>query len=205
MNLDLEKSLKKDLIAGIDEAGRGPWAGPVVAAACILIPDKISPDLLACLNDSKKLSAKKRDAAASLLHNLNGDAVHFGIGEASEEEIDSLNILQATFLAMGRAVKNLSVTPEYLLVDGNLDPKLGIPTTTVIKGDSISASIAAASILAKTHRDRVMENLAQKYPQYGWEKNAGYGTKDHQNALADFGITTHHRKSFKPIKALIAA
>ena len=190
-NLDLETALD-GRIAGIDEAGRGPWAGPVVAAAVVLDQTNIP----AGLNDSKKLSDKKREA----LYDLIIASTNYGIGQASVDEIDELNILNATYLAMARAVDNLEQKPDHCLVDGNRDPKLGISTQTIIKGDQKSLSIAAASILAKVFRDRIMKKLAEKYPHYGWEKNAGYGVPVHKEALRLVGISPHHRKSFKPIR-----
>ena len=182
-------------VAGIDEAGRGPWAGPVVAAAVILDPDKIPSGL----NDSKKLTAKRREA----LFNEVMACADVGIAEASVEEIDTLNILQATFLAMHRAVENLTETPAHLLIDGNQKPKIDIPTTTIVKGDSLSLSIAAASIIAKVFRDRIMADLAKSFPDYGWETNAGYGTAAHREGLDMVGVSPHHRKSYAPIARLM--
>lgn len=186
-------------VAGIDEAGRGPWAGPVVAAACILDTETIDKEILSQLNDSKKLTKAKRDHLFEFLTYPNQAGVSYGIGEASPHEIDQLNILQATFLAMGRAVEALPVTPQALLIDGNQDPKLGILSQLVVKGDSRSLSIAAASIIAKVYRDEVMERLAEENPGYGWESNAGYGTQAHQRGLAQYGVTVHHRQTYKPV------
>ncbi len=186
-------------IAGVDEVGRGPWAGPVVACACILPPD-FPQDILLKLGDSKKITAKKRQALEPLIaaHSL------YAYGEASVEEIDALNILQATFLAMRRAINALSQKPNFVLVDGNHNIKaLNIPQKSIIKGDSLCASIAAASIMAKVHRDRLMTHLAEQFPHYAWQSNAGYGTKAHQEGLAQFGISPHHRKSFKPIQKFL--
>ena len=187
-------------VAGIDEAGRGPWAGPVVAAAVILNPSNIPMGL----NDSKKLSAIKRQ----ILYAEIMDVAEVGVGTSSVEEIDQHNILQATFMAMQRAVDVLKSTPNTLLVDGNLNPKIKIqnehPETHCIKkGDQKCLSIAAASIIAKVFRDKIMTDLSQKYPEYGWEKNAGYGVPHHQNALRLVGISPFHRKSFKPIRKII--
>jgi ribonuclease HII len=182
-------------VAGIDEAGRGPWAGPVVAAAVILDPANFP----AGLNDSKKLSARKRESLFEELQNC----AQIGVGMASVEEIDSLNILQATFLAMQRAVDDLPVKPAYLLIDGNQKPPINLPLKTVTKGDGRSFSIAAASIIAKNHRDSLMRELAQTYPDYGWEKNAGYGTAQHRDALNLVGVTPHHRRSFAPIRKIL--
>lgn len=183
------------LIAGVDEVGRGPFAGPVVAAAVILNPAKIPVGI----QDSKKLSKSKREILFEKL-TKNADV---GIGEASVTEIDNLNILQATFLAMKRAVEALNQTPDGLLIDGNRDPKIGIPSQLVIKGDSISLSIAAASIVAKVTRDRKMCALSEQYPHYGWEKNAGYGTAEHRKGLSLFGVTPQHRRSFAPIRKIL--
>ncbi len=183
------------LVAGIDEVGRGPFAGPVIAAAVILSPDHI-PD---GIQDSKKLTKLKREALATqiLAH------ADVGIGEATVSEIDELNILQATFLAMRRALGNLKTSPDHLLVDGNRDPKLNFPTTLVVKGDGLSLSIAAASIVAKVTRDKKMCDLARQYPHYGWEKNAGYGTPEHRKGLSLFGVTPLHRRSFAPIRKIL--
>ena len=176
-------------VCGIDEAGRGPLAGPVYAAAVVL-PDGL---LIEGLNDSKKLTPKKRDVLFDIIKE---EAVEYGIGIATPEEIDSLNILQATFLAMNRAVQERATPPDFALVDGNRDPELGIPTETVIKGDSLSMSIAAASILAKVSRDRYMLEMAEKYPEYHFEKHKGYGTKLHYETLAEYGPSPIHRKTF---------
>jgi len=185
----------KKLIAGIDEAGRGPWAGPVVSAAVIL-NDKNIPD---GLNDSKKLSEKKRLSLYSSIYNF-----HFvGVGISSIEEIDSMNVLQATFLSMKRAVEDLNPQPEYILVDGNLDPGLNFKTKCIIKGDSISISIAAASVIAKVTRDNLMLKLDKEFPNYNWKKNKGYGTAEHRNALELHGPCKYHRKSFSPINKML--
>ncbi|MXU64848.1 ribonuclease HII [Oceanomicrobium pacificus] len=183
-------------VCGIDEAGRGPWAGPVTAGAVILDLDRLP----AGLNDSKKLSPARREA---LFDEIRATAI-CGIGAASVEEIDRLNILQATYLAMRRAVAALPVTPRFALVDGNrMPPDLPCPGLPVVKGDARSLSIAAASILAKVSRDRAMAELSQQHPQYGWERNAGYGVKAHQEALKIYGVTPHHRRSFKPIHNML--
>lgn len=176
-------------ICGVDEAGRGPLAGPVCAAAVIL-PEGCVID---GLNDSKKLTEKKREA---LFDVIKEKAVAYSVAMASEKEIDEINILQATFLAMSRAVNSLSVKPDFVLVDGNRDPKLGIKTETVIKGDALSASIAAASVLAKVTRDRYMLEMCKQYPQYMFEKHKGYGTKLHYEMIEKYGISDIHRKSF---------
>ncbi len=177
---------------GIDEAGRGPWAGPVVAAAVILPEGFFSPKL----NDSKKVSKRNREI---IFREITSKA-EYAIGYASVREIDRFNILQATFLAMRRAVTNLRVVPKRALVDGNSIPTdLPCESKSIIKGDGKVASIAAASIIAKVTRDRFMTDLAKEYPGYGWEKNFGYGVIEHQKALELLGITPEHRRSFKPI------
>jgi ribonuclease HII len=183
------------LIAGVDEVGRGPWAGPVVAAAVIL-PREALPD---GLNDSKALSKAKREGLFEAIN----DAAHVSLGMASVDEIDELNILQASLLAMSRAVEGLAVAPHIALVDGNRAPKLACPVRTIVKGDAKSLSIAAASIIAKVTRDRIMAELAIEHPNYGWERNAGYGTREHQEGLKLVGICRHHRKSFAPIRQLM--
>lgn len=189
------ESTYSGLIAGIDEAGRGPWAGPVVASAVILARDTLPPGI----NDSKKLTASRR----KILFDAIRATATVGVGMASVAEIDELNILGATKLAMRRAVENLGVLPAIALVDGNRAPDLPCPARTVIRGDAISLSIASASIIAKVTRDRIMRELATEYPGYGWEKNAGYGTATHQKGLAEYGVTPHHRRSFAPIRALL--
>ena len=195
----------KTLVTGIDEAGRGPWAGPVVAGAVVFLNRNETPELLSELDDSKKLSAKKREKLYALLwqeeHKGN---LAIGIGQASAQEIDDMNILQATFLAMKRAYEALSCKTQYALVDGNQTPKnFPCQTQTVVKGDAKSMSIAAASIVAKVYRDHLMANLAKKYPNYGFEKNAGYGTKLHIDGLKKYGICPQHRKSYKPIQEIL--
>ncbi|MEL7239347.1 MAG: ribonuclease HII, partial [Planctomycetota bacterium] len=182
-------------VAGIDEAGRGPWAGPVVAAAVILNPH-CTP---AGLRDSKTLTEKRRRALASALWKT----ARIGVGLASVEEIDAINIAQATLLAMARAAANLPSPPNVCIVDGNLKPRLPCPTYTVVKGDAKSLSIAAASIIAKTTRDRMMREIARDFPQYAWERNKGYGAPAHRDALAAFGVTPHHRRSFAPIHNML--
>lgn len=183
------------IIAGIDEAGRGPWAGPVVAAAAILNPQQLPH----AIDDSKKLSAAKRE----MLFDLITQHAQTGVGIATVEEIDRLNILGATKLAMCRALEALPVRADVALVDGNRAPPLYCKTVTLIGGDAKSLSIAAASIIAKVTRDRLMRKLSQEFPGYGWEKNAGYGTRAHQEGLAKLGVTRHHRQSFAPIKSLL--
>ena len=176
-------------ICGVDEAGRGPLAGPVCAAAVIL-PKHLE---LPGLTDSKKLTDKKR---RELYPIIKEQAIAYGIGFASEQEIDEINILQATFLAMGRALEQLHTRPDLALIDGNREKDFGVPVKTVVKGDSLSANIAAASILAKVTRDDVMLRLAEEYPQYGFEIHKGYGTKAHYDALRAYGASAVHRNSF---------
>jgi ribonuclease HII len=180
------------LVCGIDEAGRGPLAGPVVAAAVILDPAKPIPGL----NDSKKLSEKKRD---ELAEQIREHALAWAVAEASVEEIDRLNILHATMLAMQRAVAGLSVSPERAMVDGNRCPTLPIPAEAVVKGDGKIASIAAASILAKTVRDAGMLALHAQYPVYGFDRHMGYPTAAHCAALEAYGASPVHRRSFGPV------
>ena len=187
------------VVAGVDEAGRGPWAGPVVAAAAILDPETLPHHVQEQLDDSKKLTATVRDR---LFDALTGN-IYQGVGIASVDEIDTQNILAATMLAMQRAVHNLPVQPEIALVDGNRAPDLSCPVRTVVRGDGLSLSIAAASIVAKGTRDRIMAELALKHPGYAWDRNAGYGTKAHREGLDRFGVTEHHRRSFKPIAAYL--
>lgn len=190
------------VVAGVDEAGRGPWAGPVVAGAVVIADRNLPEELLTGLDDSKKLSAAKREKLYSaLLAAEKAGKLSIGIGEATAREIDEMNILQATFLAMRRAVAKLKVCPEKALIDGNRAPKdFPCPCRTIVKGDARSMSIAAASIAAKVYRDRLMADLARKYPGYGFEKNAGYGTALHQAGLAERGICPEHRRSYRPIQ-----
>ena len=176
-------------VCGVDEAGRGPLAGPVCAAAVLLPPHLELPGL----NDSKKLTDKKRRELYPLIKE---QAIAYGIGFASEEEIDEINILQATFLAMQRAIDQLEGKAEFALIDGNREKDFGIPVMTVVKGDSRSASIAAASVLAKVARDDVMLAMAEEYPEYGFEIHKGYGTKAHYAALREYGASKIHRKTF---------
>lgn len=186
-----------EIICGIDEVGRGPWAGPVVAAAVIL-PDKL-PNFFMAVTDSKRLSSAQRESLFPLLM----QSCQVGIGRASVDEIDQHNILQATFIAMQRAFQNLPVQPTKALVDGNRMPQLPCTTKAIIGGDAKIPAIAAASIVAKVTRDRLMKELCRQYPGYNWSSNMGYGTKDHQNGLARLGPTIHHRRSFAPIRVLV--
>ena len=179
-------------IAGVDEVGRGPIAGPVYAAAVILNPNHIPVGL----NDSKKLSARKRNLISEEIMKH----ADVSIASASEREIEEINILRASHLAMMRAIEGLKSNPNHILIDGNLIPRdLTIPATAIIKGDARSVSIAAASIVAKISRDLIMCDLGQQFPGYGWDKNAGYPTLQHLNALQDLGVTPHHRRTFKPV------
>lgn len=177
------------VICGVDEAGRGPLAGPVCAAAVILPPHLEIPGL----DDSKKLSDKRR---RELFPIIKEQAIAYGIGLASHEEIDEINILQATFLAMERAIAQLQIKPEYALIDGNRTKDFGLPVKTVVKGDSLSANIAAASVLAKVTRDMLMEEAAVEYPGYGFEIHKGYGTRAHYDALREKGPSAIHRMTF---------
>ena len=176
-------------VCGVDEAGRGPLAGPVCAAAVILPPHLEIPGL----DDSKKLTDKRR---RELFPIIEEQAIAYGIGLASHEEIDEINILQATFLAMERAIAQLEVRPDIALIDGNREKDFGLPVQTVIKGDSRSANIAAASVLAKVTRDMIMEEMAVEYPEYGFEIHKGYGTKAHYEALRTYGHSPIHRMTF---------
>lgn len=192
-------------VAGVDEAGRGPWAGPVVAAAVILDAGRLPDALAATLDDSKRLSRGRREALFASLETLasEGGAI-IGVGQASVAEIDGTNILAAAMVAMERAVGALSRAPAFAIVDGNrLPPHLPCPGEPVVGGDGRSLSIAAASIVAKVRRDCIMGALAAEHPGYGWERNAGYGTGEHRAALDRLGPTRHHRSSFAPIRMLM--
>lgn len=193
------------IVCGIDEAGRGPWVGNVVAGAVVIMDKNLSSELLNNLNDSKKLSKTKREYLYTLLREAETKGqIKIGVGEASPQEIDKYNILQATFMAMRRATENLGIKADIALIDGNrLDKQFPIPSRAVIKGDAKSYSISAASIIAKVWRDKELEKLAEKYPQYGFERNAGYGTKDHIEGIKKYGIIPEHRKSYKPIKEFL--
>ena len=183
-------------IAGVDEVGRGPLAGPVTAAAVVLDIAMIPQGM----NDSKKLTAATRAALSTQIHAV----AEVSIAHASVAEIDELNILRASHLAMVRAIKALSPAPDFVLIDGNMIPDgLMLPARTVIRGDGCCLSIAAASIVAKTSRDRLMVSLSQQHPGYGWETNVGYGSKSHIAALQYLGVTPHHRRSFKPVHNIL--
>ncbi|MDT0681242.1 ribonuclease HII [Roseicyclus sp. F158] len=184
------------LVAGVDEVGRGPLAGPVTAAAVVLDPDRLPEGL----NDSKKLTAARREALAGAIH----DCASVAIVHVEVDEIDRINILRAAQLAMRLALCQLAPAPCHALIDGNLLPAdLPCPARAVVKGDALSASIAAASIVAKVARDRLMVDLAQQHPGYGWETNAGYGTKCHLDALRNLGPTPFHRRSFRPVRDIL--
>jgi ribonuclease HII len=183
------------VICGVDEAGRGPLAGPVVACAAILPLEGLSTRLLGALDDSKRLTAEVREAVAIKLRKK----AIYALGEASVEEIDRFNILRATFMAMRRAFEQLPVQPQHAIIDGNMKPGLPCEETTIIEGDHLSYSIAAASILAKVARDKMMRELHCDHPIYGWETNVGYGTPEHRAAIEAYGLTPHHRVSFKPV------
>ena len=183
-------------VAGVDEAGRGPLAGPVTAAAVVLDRARVPVGL----DDSKKLTAKARDRLFDEIM----DVAEVSVAHATVVEIDGLNILYASHLAMERAMAGLAAPVDHALIDGNMVPKgLVCPATALVKGDGRSLSIAAASIVAKVTRDRIMVDLAQQFPGYGWEKNAGYPTKAHREALAALGVTPHHRRSFKPVHNML--
>lgn len=186
------------IICGVDEVGRGPLAGPVMAAAAILPQEGLPKDIEPLISDSKKLTAKKREALFPILTSL----CCYAVAECSVEEIDEINILQASLLAMRRAIEKLTQRPQHALIDGNkTPPNLMCSSTTIIKGDDKSLSIAVASIIAKVTRDQFMKTLSDQHPAYGWEKNAGYGTKIHMEALQTLGPTIWHRRSFAPVKA----
>jgi len=190
-------------VVGVDEVGCGPWAGPVVAAAVAWGTPEIAAAFVGRINDSKAVSPKRRAALAQELRTTPG--VVIGVGMASVEDIDRLNIRQAAVLAMQRAVQQLHIVPRVVLVDGTGRPHFGenVHVVPVVKGDAKCLAIAAASIVAKETRDALMQQLSQDFPVYGWEKNAGYGTRTHQAALAQHGVTPHHRRSFAPIARLL--
>lgn len=195
-DFQLETALGPRRVAGVDEVGRGPLAGPVTACAVVLDPARIPPGL----NDSKRLSAKRRVILAAELMQV----ADVSVAHASVEEIDQINILRASHLAMERAVAGLSVAPDHLLIDGNMIPRgITLPADAIIKGDAKSLSIAAASIVAKVTRDAIMWDLAQHHPGYGWETNAGYPSKSHKEALIILGVTPHHRRSFAPVHNIL--
>ena len=197
------------VVCGIDEAGRGPLAGPVVAAAVIIDRRRFRGELRRVLDDSKALSRELRESCYDGLRaGLRSGIVSIGVGAASVAEIDRINVLRANLLAMRRAIAALAARtgtrPDVALVDGNVEPSLPCAVRTIVKGDSLSLSIAAASIVAKVTRDRIMRALAQRHPGYGWETNAGYGTAQHVDAIRRLGVTPHHRRSFAPIRAALS-
>jgi ribonuclease HII len=187
------------VVCGVDEAGRGPLAGPVVAAAVIIDRACFPAELRENLDDSKLLRRDQREACYRALANC----ARIGVGAASVREIDRINILRASLLAMSRAVAALGVRPDVALIDGNMAPPLVCRAQTVVKGDSLSFSIAAASIVAKVTRDRIMHALARRHPSYAWESNVGYSTRAHFQAIAAFGVTVHHRRSFEPVRLVV--
>lgn len=193
-----EQSCRQSLVAGIDEAGRGPLAGAVMAAAVILDPARP----IEGLTDSKKLTERRRE---QLFDEIRARALAWSIARATAEEIDRLNILQATFLAMQRALDGLGVRPASALVDGNQAPKLGLPVTAIVKGDLTEPAISAASILAKVSRDRELLELHRRYPHYGFDRHKGYPTQAHMQALAEHGPCPEHRRSFAPVRRALAA
>jgi len=192
-------------VIGLDEVGRGPLAGPVISCGCYFKNYTIQKEFSNFIKDSKKLSAKKKEASFKFLQGLKKEKIiDYHLGIANVEEIDALNILEATKLSMKRVVEKFNLKNAFLIIDGNFYLNhQSYKEQSVIKGDSKSLSIAAASIIAKVHRDRLMKKLSMKYPDYGWEKNAGYGTKLHMENIHTLGPTIHHRKTFEPIKSLI--
>ena len=192
-------------VIGLDEVGRGPLAGPVISCGCCFHSYTIQNEFSQFIRDSKKISAKKREASFKFLHNLKKEKIiDYHLGIADVEEIDSLNILEATKLSMKRVVEKFDLKNACLIIDGNFSLNYkSYKEQSIIKGDSKSLSIAAASIIAKVHRDRLMKKLSMKYQHFGWEKNAGYGTKMHIENIRRLGPTIHHRKTFEPIKSLI--
>ena len=200
-----ENNIHHNIVIGIDEAGRGPLAGPVVAACAYIPPDIRNHPVWRDVNDSKKMTAVKRDIVFEIITKL----IPYGVGIIEPQEIDRINILQATFTAMNQSVLDMTarfvITPDHAILDGNRTPKeFACPCSYLIKGDSLSTSIAAASIIAKVTRDRIMTKLHDTYPHYGWAGNAGYGTPDHLKALEIHGFCAEHRQSFAPIKFMRA-
>lgn len=182
-------------MAGLDEAGRGAWAGPVVAACVIFKPQTFIPEI----DDSKKIPPPKREA---LFDVICASALDFGVGVVAVDDIDSMNILQASLFAMQKAILALKNSPQYLLIDGNRELKLSIPQSTIVKGDSLSQSIGAASILAKVTRDRLMREMGSEFPDFSFARHKGYGTPQHQEELSRFGVLPCHRRSFEPIRSM---
>ncbi|CAO4837120.1 MAG: Ribonuclease HII [Holosporales bacterium] len=183
---------------GVDEVGCGPWAGPLLSAACYIDQKNFPTELAALLNDSKALSPKKRERIYAQL--LDVESICFGLGIVEIDEFNCIGLKHALPLSMKRAIENLPIQPDYVLIDGVRDPKLNVPTIMIKKGDSLSCSIAAASIYAKVTRDKIMQQISEIYPQYHFEKNAGYGTREHQRAIELYGITPHHRLCYAPIR-----
>ena len=193
------------VVCGVDEAGRGPLAGPVVAAAVVIDRRRLRGELRYALDDSKVLSREVRESCCRELYQaMRRGAVRIGVGAASAGEIDRTNVLRASLAAMARAVAALGIAPDMALVDGNVAPPLRCQVQTVVKGDALSLSIAAASVVAKVTRDRIMRALAPRYPGYGWESNVGYSTAQHFAGIRQLGVTPHHRRSFEPVRLAIA-
>jgi ribonuclease HII len=193
------------IVCGIDEAGRGPLAGPVVAAAVVIDRRRFRGELRRALDDSKVLNRELRESCYdALLAFARTGAVKVGVGAASRGEIDRINILRASLVAMARAVAALGLRPDIALVDGNIAPALPCAVKTIVRGDALSFSIAAASVVAKVTRDRIMHALASRYPGYGWETNVGYGTAEHGMAIRRLGVTPHHRRSFEPVRLALS-
>jgi ribonuclease HII len=204
VDFSIEKEIQNQgyrRVAGVDEVGRGAWAGPVFAAAVIFSNTKLSSKIYSEINDSKKLSSKKRDS----LYEIIIREAEVGIGQASVEDIDNMNILNAAFLAMERAISDLKNKADFIIIDGNQSRPVFDPSRPVIKGDTMSLSIAAASIVAKVSRDRLMIRLDSKFEGYSWNQNKGYGTISHKTGLNKLGITIHHRKTFKPIINILSS
>lgn len=197
-DFSIEKNCGKKLIAGVDEAGRGPLCGPVVAGAVVFL--KYDFDDMPLISDSKQMNEKQREIAFDWI--VNNPNIVWATGQCSAAEIDELNILWASMCAMERAVSNLNIKPEHCLIDGNKMPDK-IDGEAVVKGDAKSLSIAAASIIAKVTRDRLMHDLAKQFSRYGWDKNAGYPTKQHLAAIEKYGINEHYRKTFGPVKKIL--
>jgi len=197
-DFSIEKNCGKEIVAGLDEAGRGPLCGPVVAAAVVF--KKYDFDDMPLISDSKQMTEKQRNIAYDWI--VNNPNIFWAVAQCSASEIDELNILQASLTAMARAVNALNIDVEYCLVDGNKMPK-GLIGVCVVKGDAKSLSVAAASILAKVTRDKIMRELALQYPQYNWNKNSGYPTQEHLQAIEKYGINEHYRKTFRPVKERI--
>jgi ribonuclease HII len=193
------------VVCGVDEAGRGPLAGPVVAAAVVIDRRRFRGELRRILDDSKALAREAREECYAALQKLaSTGAVSIGVGAASVDEIDRINILRASLAAMGRAVASLGARPDIALVDGNVAPPLPCAVRTVVKGDALSFSIAAASVIAKVTRDRIMYALAERHPGYGWHTNVGYSTAEHFEGIRRLGVTRHHRRSFEPVRIALS-